>query len=107
MTAIALVVLNNETTELEEYPALVKGKEGKKWHKAYGNDLCCLAQGMPWQKHGTDKGTNTIKFIPRSAVPAHKKIIHGKKSAQSNQTKKRSTVYVSPLEVINSHAQET
>ena len=75
----ALAVLNQTTGSLENYPALIKGKDKATWANAYGNDLCRLAQGMPGRKHGTDVGTNTIKFIPRSAIPSNKKVTYGKK----------------------------
>ena len=70
---LALAVLNKTTGDLEEYPALMRRPEKDTWFEAYGNDLYRLAQGMPGQKYGTDVGTETIKFIPRSQVPSNKK----------------------------------
>ena len=60
--SVACTVLNESTGKLEEYPALIKGKDKEVWYHAYGNDLCLLAQGMP----GLPEGTDTIKFIHRS-----------------------------------------
>ena len=78
-TAIALLVLNQHSGNLEEYPALTKGDDKEIWYEAYGNDLCRLAQGMPGRKHRTDVGTNTIRFISKSEVPANKRVTYGKK----------------------------
>ena len=84
--ALALAVLNQHTRALEEYPALIKGQDKETWYEAYGNDLCRLAQGMPGRRHGTDVGTNTIRFIQRSVVTE-------KRSVPSAQTKAKPTAY--------------
>ena len=73
--AVACAVLNLDTGNMEEYPALIRGKDKDVWLKAYGNDLCRLAQGMP----GRPEGTDTIRFIKREHVPSHKKVTYGKK----------------------------
>ena len=73
--AVACAVLNLDTGDMEEYPALIRGKDKKVWFNAYRNDLCRLAQGMP----GRPDGTDTIHFIKRDQVPKHKKVTYGKK----------------------------
>ena len=73
--AVACAVLNLETGDMEEYPALIRGKDKDTWFNAYGNDICRLAQGMP----GRPDGTDTIHFIRRDQVPKHKKVTYGKK----------------------------
>ena len=64
-TAIVLLVLNQQTGNLEEYHALMKGDDKEIWYKAYGNNLCRLVQGMPGRKHRMDVSTSTIKFISK------------------------------------------
>ena len=55
-----------ENGELLEYRHLTANpKTRETWTHSYGNELGRLAQGMP----GRVKGTNTIFFIPRQAVP--------------------------------------
>ena len=73
--SVACAVLNQQTGALEEYPALMRGPNRKVWHNTYRNDLCRLVQGMP----DCSDGTNTIFFIPQSAVPAGRKITYEKK----------------------------
>ena len=52
--------------DLLEYRHLIANPSTREtWSHSYGNELGCLAQGMP----GRNTGTNTIKFIPRAAVP--------------------------------------
>ena len=73
--AVACAVLNEESGALEEYPALIRGKNKDVWYNAYGNDLCRLAQGMP----GRPDGTDTIKFIHPNRIPKGRKVTYGKK----------------------------
>jgi hypothetical protein len=40
-------------------------KTWAKWTHSYGNEIGCLAQGMP----GCNTGTNTIVFIKKDQVP--------------------------------------
>ena len=55
-----------ENGELLEYRHLTANpKTRETWTHSYGNELGRLAQGMP----GRVKGTDTIFFIPRQAVP--------------------------------------
>jgi len=55
-----------ENGELLEYRHLTANpKTRETWTYSYGNELGRLAQGMP----GRVKGTDTIFFIPRQAVP--------------------------------------
>ncbi len=55
-----------EKGELLEYRHLISNPKTKAvWAHSYGNEIGCLAQGMP----GQNKGTNTIFFIPRDQVP--------------------------------------
>ena len=72
---VACAVTNEATGALEGYTRLLRGPDRDTWHNAYGNDICRLAQGMP----GRPEGTNTIFFIPRSAVPRGSRVTYGKK----------------------------
>jgi hypothetical protein len=55
-----------EGGELLEYKQLIANpKTQAKWTHSYGNEIGCLAQGMP----GCNTGTNTIIFIRKGQVP--------------------------------------
>ena len=59
---------NPDTGQLAEYPELSKCSEGAKWQASNIAEIHRLAQG-----HGDIVGTNTIHFIPFSAVPKGRK----------------------------------
>ena len=73
--SVAAAVLNKKTGALEGFPALIKGDDKEIWHRSYANDLGRLAQGIG----NRVEGTNTVFFIPKSAVPKHKRVTYGKK----------------------------
>ena len=52
--------------ELLEYRHLIANQTTRAtWQHSYGNEIGCLAQGMP----GRNTGTNTIVFIKKNQVP--------------------------------------
>ena len=60
-------VLDTETGELLEYRHLIKNPKFKDdWGYSFGNEIGRLAQGMS----GRNTGTDTIKFIRKSKMPA-------------------------------------
>ena len=60
-------MLDTETGELLEYRHLIKHPKYKDdWGYSFGNGIGRRAQGMP----GRNTGTNTIKFIHKSKMPA-------------------------------------
>ena len=62
--------LNTNTSKLEEYRHLLKGKGGILWGKRCSKEIARLAQG---RKNSTDKGTNTLHFIHPHQLPKGKK----------------------------------
>ncbi len=55
-----------QSGELLEYKHLIANpKTQAKWTHSYGNNIGCLAQGMP----GCNTSTNTIIFIRKDQVP--------------------------------------
>jgi hypothetical protein len=55
-----------EGSKLLNYKQLIANpKTQAKWTHSYGNEIGCLAQGMP----GCRTGTNTIIFIRKDQVP--------------------------------------
>ena len=61
--------MNKDTGELMEYCHLVGNlKYRETWQKSYGTEVGRLAQGMPRRV----KGTDTIFFIKKKDVPAHR-----------------------------------
>ncbi len=55
--------------ELLEYCHLIANQTTRAtWQHSYGNEIGCLAQGMP----GRNTGTNTIVFIKRNQVPQNR-----------------------------------
>ena len=68
-------ILDPITKKPLSYGALLKTKDRAVWVNAYANDLYRLAQGSP---DGTP-GNDTIRFIPRSAVPPGASITYGRK----------------------------
>ena len=61
--------VNPDTGEIAQYPELSKCSEGKLWEESNMDEWGRLMNG-----HDTmAKGTNTLKFIPRSAIPHNKK----------------------------------
>ena len=59
-------VLDENTGELLEYQHLMHNPKYRElWDRSYGNELGCLAQGMP----GRVEGTNTIFFVSKEAMP--------------------------------------
>lgn len=59
---------NPDTGQLAEYPELSRSSEGSLWQASNAEEIGRLAQG-----YGTQAGTNTIFFIPHTAVPKGKK----------------------------------
>ena len=54
------------TGELIEYRHLIKHPKYKQpWKYSFGNEIGCLAQGMP----GRNNGTDTIHCINKNEVP--------------------------------------
>ena len=69
-----LAVFDQETGKLLEYRQLCKHPQYKEtWNRSFANELGRLAQGI----RDID-GTNTIFFIPKHKVPAHKKVSYGR-----------------------------
>jgi len=63
-TACHSNAFNPNTSELAEYAKLSKISDGALWQQANATEIHCLAQGM-----ATIPGTNTMFFIPVSAIP--------------------------------------
>ncbi len=59
---------NPDTGELAEYKELSNSSDGLLWQASNATKIHWLAQG-----HGNTPGTNTMFFIPISAIPQHKK----------------------------------
>ncbi len=59
---------NPDTGELAEYSELSRSSDGHLWQASNIDEIHCLAQG-----HGHIEGTNTMFFIPVSAIPRNKK----------------------------------
>ena len=59
---------NPDTNQLAEYAELSQCSEGKLWQQSNTDEIHRLAQG-----HGDVPGTNTIVFIPYSAIPKGRK----------------------------------
>ncbi len=58
--------VTGEGNELLKYKQLMANpKKQAKWTHSYGNEIECLAQGMP----GCNTGTNTIIFIRKKKEP--------------------------------------
>jgi hypothetical protein len=77
LTDFAGSVLDGETGKLLEYRHLLKCPKYKdEWKHSFGNEIGCLAQGMP----GRSEGTDTLFFIDRSKVPEdrRKDVTYGK-----------------------------
>ena len=60
--------INPDTGKIAEYRELSKCSEGALWQAANADEIGRLAQGF-----GDQKGTNTMFFIPVSAMPAGRK----------------------------------
>ena len=61
--------MNEETGELMEHRHLIGNPKYRKlWQRSYGDEVGHLAQGMP----GRVEGTDTIFFIKKKDVPAHR-----------------------------------
>ena len=66
---VLAAVLNEETGELMEYRHLIGNPKYRElWQRSYGDEIGRLAQGMP----GRVEGTDTIFFIKKKDVPAHR-----------------------------------
>lgn len=57
-----------DTGQLAEYTELSKSSEGELWQASNAAEIGRLAQGF-----GTQKGTNTMFFIPHTALPKGRK----------------------------------
>jgi hypothetical protein len=66
-------IINKESGKKENIDSLLKGPERLRWLQAASNEFGRLAQG---NKYGV-KATNTIDFIPKSAVPNDRKVTYG------------------------------
>ena len=66
-------VFNEKTGERETMDTLLKGIQGINWAQSLTNEWDRLGDG----RIGKVKGTNTIKFIARSEVPAGRKVTYG------------------------------
>lgn len=51
---------------------LLQGDSKLIWNKSLGNEVGCIAQGIP----GRVKGNDTVEYIPKSAVPLNKKVTY-------------------------------
>ncbi len=67
-TALHGNAFNPDTGELAEYKELCKISDGALWQSANATKIHQLTQG-----HGDTPGTNTMFFIPVTAMPQHKK----------------------------------
>ena len=66
---LAGAVLDSQTGELLEYLDLIKHPIYKEvWEGAFGKEVGRLTQGLP----GVVEGTNTMKLIPKSDIPAER-----------------------------------
>jgi len=59
---------NPDTGKLAEYKELSQSSDGHLWQTANTTEIHRLAQG-----HGNTPGTNTMFFIPVTAIPQHQK----------------------------------
>jgi hypothetical protein len=71
----AMAVLHPETGQAQEYPALSTNPATKDtWVRSFANKLGRLAQGVSNRVQGTD----TIFFVPFSAVPTDRTVTYGR-----------------------------
>ena len=63
--------INPDTGKIAEYRELSKSSDGNIWRHSNAEEIGRLAQG-----YGDIKGTNTIYFIPISAIPQGRKIAY-------------------------------
>ena len=82
--AAAHSVIDPISGQSQEYNALRTGPDKTTWIKAFANDLGRLAQGVGTRM---PKGTNTIVFIPRHAVPHGRDVTYGRLVASIRPTK--------------------
>lgn len=68
-------VYNENTSKMEEYRQLIKGKYKEKWMESFANELGHLASGVGKR---LPHGTETIKFILFSQVPKNKTVTYGR-----------------------------
>jgi hypothetical protein len=61
---MAILVIGKKVKMLEYRHLIANLKTRKTWTHSYGNELGCMAQGMP----GRNKGTNTLFFIKKDQV---------------------------------------
>ena len=67
-------VLDAATSKVLEYRHLCQGPDKATWTTSLANDLGQLAQGVGTRM---PTGTDTIFFIPKSAMPRQKKVTYG------------------------------
>jgi len=67
-TALHGNAFNPDTGKVAEYGELRRSSDGHLWQASNIDKIHCLAQG-----HGHIEGTNTMFFIPVSAIPCNKK----------------------------------
>jgi hypothetical protein len=63
--------INPDTGQIAEYRVLSQSSDGPIWQASNADEIGRLAQG-----YGTIKGTNTIYFIHRSAIPTGRKVTY-------------------------------
>jgi hypothetical protein len=59
-----------DSGESVEYQALLKSSDGPLWERSSTEEIAHLAQGFPGGGVPESKGTNTLFFIPITAMPA-------------------------------------
>ena len=83
-------VIDETTGDVHEYRHLMRTPAKKVWETALANDLGRLAQGVGTRMQ---KGTNTIRFVGRKAVPKDRKVTYARLVASLRPHKKRYIEY--------------
>ena len=78
-------VIDETTGDVHEYRHLMRTPAKKVWETALANDLGRLAQGVGTRMQ---KGTNTIRFVGRKAVPKDRKVTYARLVASLRPHKK-------------------
>ena len=78
-------VINTDNDQSLEYPHLIRGPDKDIWTTSLANELGWLAQGVGTRM---PTGTNTVFFIPCSAIPSGRTVIYSQlvASIRSHQT---------------------
>jgi hypothetical protein len=72
-THAAHAALHVDSGETVEYQALLKSSDGHLWERSCTEEIARLAQGFPAGGIPESEGTNTLFFIPITAMPAGRK----------------------------------